>query len=178
MSSTLRHLSLAAVLLPLAAALAQPVGGLTETYNIVGTAERTINNAQKIDLRPQAIDTVLPDTPMRYDLLPLKADVAPRADSIEAYKLNIRLTQERLYKGFVKAGFGLYTTPVLDIHYDQVRSRKNGFGLHYRHMSSNGGLADVGPSDYSFNRIDGHYSAYLRHHQLTGRLGHDRRRIS
>jgi hypothetical protein len=178
MSTTARILILTGGMLIAAAAKAQPGGGLTETYNIVGTAARTINNVQKIDMRPAAIDTVLPDTPMRYELLPLKAEVAPRADSIEAYKLNIRLTQERLYKGFVKAGFGLYTTPLFDVYYDQARNRKNGYGLHYRHMSSNGGLADVGPSDYSFNRIDGHYSAYLRHHELTGRLGYDRRRIS
>lgn len=178
MSTTARDLILAAGLFTISAAQAQPGGGLTETYNIVGTAARTINNVQKIDLRPAAIDTVLPDTPMRYDLLPLKADVAPRADSIEAYRLNIRLAQERLYKGFVKAGFGLYTTPLFDVYYDQARSRKSGYGLHYRHMSSNGGMDDVGPSDYSFNRIDGHYSAYLRHHELTGRLGYDRRRIS
>lgn len=177
-------MSIAQRILPLALGLAIAVvtaaqtSGPTETYNIVGTAARTINNVQKIDLRPEPIDTVLPDEPMRYDLLPVKAEVAARADSIEAYKLNIRLTQERLYKGFVKAGFGLYTTPLFELYYDQTRNRKNGYGLHYRHMSSNGGMDDVGPSDYSFNRVDGHYSAYMRHHELTGRLTYDRRRIS
>lgn len=177
-------MSIAQRILPLALGLAIAVvtaaqtSGPTETYNIVGTAARTINNVQKIDLRPEPIDTVLPDEPMRYDLLPVKAEVAARADSIEAYKLNIRLTQERLYKGFVKAGFGLYTTPLFELYYDQTRNRKNGYGLHYRHMSSNGGMDDVGPSDYSFNRVDGHYSAYMRHHEITGRLTYDRRRIS
>lgn len=177
-------MSIAQRILPLALGLAIAVvtaaqtSGPTETYNIVGTAARTINNVQKIELRPEPIDTVLPDEPMRYDLLPVKAEVAARADSIEAYKLNIRLTQERLYKGFVKAGFGLYTTPLFELYYDQTRNRKNGYGLHYRHMSSNGGMDDVGPSDYSFNRVDGHYSAYMRHHELTGRFTYDRRRIS
>lgn len=45
-------------------------------------------------------------------MLTVKADVPARVDSIEAAKLNIQLAQQRLYKGFVKAGFGVYTTPL------------------------------------------------------------------
>jgi hypothetical protein len=78
----------------------------------------------------------------------------------------------------VKVGFGLYTTPLFEIHYDQTRNKKNGYGIHYKHLSSNGGLHDVGPSDYSFNNVDAFYSAYLKHHEVGGKLMYDRRRVS
>lgn len=147
-------------------------------YYINGIFNPVIADVRKLDLRPEAIDTVLPVTPMQYNMLPVKAEVPARVDSIEAAKLNIQLTQQRLYKGFVKAGFGLYTTPLFEVYYDQTRSRKNGYGIHYKHMSSNGGLDDVGPSDYSFNNVDAFYNSYLKHHEVGGRLIYDRRRIN
>jgi hypothetical protein len=147
-------------------------------YYINSVYNPVIGFVQKIDLRPESIDTVLPVTPMTYVMLPVKADVPARVDSIEAAKLNIQLAQQKLYKGFVKAGFGIYTTPLFELYYDQARNRKNAYGLHYRHMSSNGGISDVGPSDYSNNNIDGYYSAYLPHHEVGGRFMYDRRRVS
>lgn len=157
---------------------AQTGGNLSESYTIESTADRVINSVQKIDLRPESIDTVLPVQPMTYAMLPVKADVPARVDSIEAAKLNIQFSQAKLYKGFVKAGFGLYTTPLFELHYDQTRSRKNGYGLHFKHFSSNGGLNDVGPSDYSFNAVDGYYNAYMKNHEVSGRVIYDRRRVS
>ena len=167
---------LALLVLSSTSALAQVTPG--GTYTIEGDFLRTINSVQKLDLDPQSIDTVLPVEPMQYTMLPVKADVPARVDSIEAAKLNIQLAQQRLYKGFVKAGFGLYTTPLFEVYYDQTRSKKNGYGLHYKHVSSNGGLSDVGPSDYSYNSVDAFYNAYLKHHEVGGRLIYDRRRVS
>ncbi len=172
-----KHINILALfVLTCTSAFAQPTPG--GTYTIEGDFLRRINSVQKLDLRPESIDTVLPVEPMQYNMLQVKAEVPARVDSIEAAKLNIQLAQQRLYKGFVKAGFGLYTTPLFEVYYDQTRSRKNGYGIHYKHMSSNGGLDDVGPSDYSFNNVDAFYNAYLKHHEVTGKLMYDRRRVS
>ncbi|MFN9325061.1 MAG: hypothetical protein ACK6A5_06715, partial [Flavobacteriales bacterium] len=120
-------------------------------YVVQGIYSPTLMDAQKIDLRPEPIDTILPELPVRYELLPAKAEIPAKVDSIAAAKLSVLAPQSRLYKGYAKAGFGLYSTPLGELYYDQTRSRKNGFGLHVKHFSSNGGLDDVGPSDYSFN---------------------------
>lgn len=149
-----------------------------EEYYFNGIYNPTLADVHKIDLRPQSYDTILPEKNITYNMLTVKGDVPAHVDSIEAARLNIQLAQEKLYKGFVKAGFGLYTTPLVELYYDQTRSKKNGYGLHYKHMSSNGGVADRGPSDYSFNNVDGYYNAYLRHHAVEGRLIYDRRRVS
>jgi len=147
-------------------------------YVIQGIFSPTIADAQKIDLRPVPIDTILPEIPMRYEMLPAVATVAPRVDSIAPAKLSVLQPQNRLYKGYVKAGFGLYTTPLGEVYIDQTRSRQNAWGFHAKHFSSNGGLDDVGPSDYSYNSIDGFYKQFLPNHEASGRLMYDRRRVS
>jgi hypothetical protein len=178
--STARPLALLAALAVAAASLAQTNADGTPggQYIINGEYAPTIANAQKIDLRPTPFDTVLPERPVTYDLLPVKGSVPAKVDTISAARLNIATTQERLYHGFVKAGFGLYTTPLVEAYYDQTRSRDNAYGLHVKHMSSNGGLDNVGESDYGYNNIDGFYKQFLPHHEVGGRLTYDRRRFN
>ncbi len=148
-----------------------------EEYYFNGIYNPTLADVNKIDLQPQAYDTILPEKNITYQLLAVKGEVPAHVDSIEAARLNIQLAQEKLHKGFAKAGFGLYTTPLVEFNYDQTRSKTNGYGLHYRHLSSNGGISGRGPSDYSFNTIDGYYTAYLRQHTVQGRVAYDRRRV-
>lgn len=164
------------VLATLTSALLHAQSG--EEYYFNGIYNPTLADVQKIDLRPAAYDTILPEKAISYAMLTVKGEVPAHVDSIEAARLNIQLAQEKLYKGFVKAGFGLYTTPLAEVYYDQTRSKSDGYGLHYKHMSSNGGIKDRGPSDYSFNNLDAFYNAYLRHHQVEGRVLYDRRRAS
>lgn len=155
--------------------LGQGQGG---EYVIQGIFSPTIADAQKKDLRPEPIDTILPDRPVSFDVLPVKATIPAKVDSLAAAKLNVVQSQQKLYKGFVKAGFGLYTTPLGELYYDQTRSRENAWGLHVKHMSSAGGINDVGPSRYSFNNVDTYYNHFMRNHEVGGRLMYDRRRVS
>lgn len=171
------HLTAAAFLLAGPALLAQDpqAGG---EFVIQGFFTPTIRDVQKVDIRPEMLDTILPDIPVTYRVIDAKADIPARVDSIAPAKVKLEATQQRLYKGYVKGGFGLYTTPLGELYFDQTRSRNNAYGLHAKHFSSNGGLDDVGPSDYSFNSIDGFYKHFLRTHEVQGRLIYDRRRVS
>ena len=147
-------------------------------YYIHGIFNPTLSEARKVDVRPEPIDTILPERPVSYELLPVRFDPPARVDSIAPARLNIQSALPKLYHGFVKAGFGLYTTPIGELYYDQTRSRKNGYGIHLKHFSSNGGIDDVGPSDYSFNSAEGFYKAFLDDHEVSGTALYDRRRIS
>ena len=147
-------------------------------YVIQGIFSPTIADAQKKDLRPEPIDTILPERPVSFEVLTVKANIPATVDSIAAAKLNVVQPQQKLYKGYVKGGFGLYTTPLGEVYFDQTRSKENAYGIHVKHFSSNGGLDDVGPSTYSFNQVDGYYNHYLRNHEVGGRLMYDRRRVS
>lgn len=166
---------LAALTISIPTTFGQGQGG---EYVIQGIFSPTIADAQKKDLRPEPIDTILPDRPVDFEVLTVKATIAAKVDSLAAAKLNVVQPQQKLYKGFVKAGFGLYTTPLGELYYDQTRSRDNAWGLHVKHMSSAGGINDVGPSQYSFNNVDGYYNHYIRNHEIGGRLMYDRRRVS
>ena len=147
-------------------------------YYIHGIYTPTIANARKIDLRPEPIDTILPELPVEYEMIPAQAEVPSRVDSIAPARLSVMAAQPRLYKAYIKGGFGLYTTPLGEFYFNSTRSRNNAYGVHLKHMSSNGGLEDVGPSDYSFNNADVFYKHFLRKHEIEGRLIYDRRRIS
>ncbi len=164
-----------------AAALCAALGlhaQIGEQYYINGIYNPTLADVSKIDLRPQPYDSILPEKEITYGLMEVKGEVPAHVDSIDAARLNIQTSQEKLYKGFVKAGFGLYTTPLAELYYDQTRSRQNGYGIHFKHLSSNGGINDRGPSDYSTNTLDAFYNAYLRNHVIQGRAAYDRKRVS
>ena len=117
----------------LAAAVTALAGGTLlhaqtgDQYFINGVYNPTLADVKKIDLQPEAYDSIIPAKPIDYALLNVTGQVPVHVDSIEAAKLNIQLAQEKLYKGFVKAGFGLYTTPLVEAYYDQTRSRDHGY---------------------------------------------------
>ncbi|MBL7964067.1 MAG: hypothetical protein JNM31_09515 [Flavobacteriales bacterium] len=179
MRTHLRHTTLSALALLPTLLLAQGQGSTPGgEYYIHGIFNPVIADVRKIDIRPTAFDSIVPDRSLKYDLLPVRGDVPARVDSITPAKLNVVQPQQRLYKGYAKAGFGLYTTPLGELYYNQTRSRKNTFGVHLKHMSSNGGIANSGPSDLSFNNVDGFYKHFLPRHEVGGRITYDRRRVN
>ena len=180
--NTMQQIKFGGSILLMAAALLQGTA-LAQTqpggeYYIHGIYTPTIANVQKIDLRPEPIDTILPDRPVSYQMIPAQAEIPAKVDTIAPARLNILAAQPRLYRAYVKGGFGLYTTPIGEFHFNSTRSRKNAYGIHLRHMSSNGGIDDVGPNDYSFNNVDLFYKHFLPKHEASGRVIFDRRRIS
>ncbi|MCB0786251.1 MAG: hypothetical protein KDC02_18850, partial [Flavobacteriales bacterium] len=93
-------------------------------------------------------------------------------------RLNVVQANERLYKGFVKAGFGTYSTPLGELYYDATRAKDKGYGIHLKHFSSNGGIKDVGPSQYGFNSVDAFYKTILSRHELKVGADYGRRRVN
>jgi len=152
--------------------------GIGGEYYIHGIFNPTLTDADKIDLNPTVYDTIIPLKPVSYSDLNVSAVVPSTVDSISPVSLRISNPIEKLYQGYVKGGFGLYTTPLLEFYYDQGRSRENNYGLHFRHLSSNGGLDDVGNSTYSDNNMDLFYRHLLDDHKLSGSLLYDRKRVS
>ena len=81
----------------------------SEEYYINGIYNPTLADVHKIDIHPQPFDSILPEKKITYGLITVKGQVPAHVDSIEAAKLNIQLAQEKLYKGFVKAGRNVKT---------------------------------------------------------------------
>ena len=67
-----RPFSLVTLLCVAGMAFGQGQGG---EYVIQGIFNPTIADAQKKDLRPEPIDTIMPDRPVSFDVLPVKATI-------------------------------------------------------------------------------------------------------
>src|SRR5690606_13867466 len=87
--------------------------------------------------------------------------------TIQAARLRMRESLSRLYKGYVRGGIGLYTTPLAEIRYNSVRSRNSAFGAHAKHFSSNGGINDVLKNSYSDNLVDVWGRKFFKEHEGT-----------
>src|SRR6185503_9487831 len=81
---------------------------------------------------------------------------------------------KRLYKGYVKAGFGNYTTPYGEFFYNSVRSRENGWGIHLKHLSSVATLENKGFSGYSDDAVNLYGKKFIRKYTLFGDADYDR----
>ena len=67
-------------------------------YYIHGIFNPTIADVQKVDRRPQVLDTVLPERVVTYQVIPTQARLPIKVDSIAPAKLGISQTNERLRK--------------------------------------------------------------------------------
>lgn len=82
----------------------------------------------------------------------------------------------KLYPNYVKAGFGNYLTPYLEVYANSARSEDYSYGVHFRHLSSRLGPVDEGNSGNSDTRLalDGKY--FANGHTLFGEASYQRER--
>jgi hypothetical protein len=81
---------------------------------------------------------------------------------------------KKLYNGYAKGGFGTYMTPYAELFYNTGRSKKHSSGVHYRHLSSTGQIADVGYSGFSRNTLNLQGKSFIKKSTLSGGLDYDR----
>lgn len=143
-------------------------------HYVHGVFNPTIKDAFKILDKPIQFDTIIDIKPMSYELLTVKGATELRMDTIEAARLRMQANLKKLYKGYAKAGIGLYTTPLFEVYYNEGRSRNSSYGVKLKHFSSNGGLNDVGPSAYSDNHASIWGKKFFKEHALDGSIFYDR----
>lgn len=140
----------------------------------VGDRELTVDQAFKIAELPSTIDTTTSHYKMTYETLPRQVDVEYEVKPIKAAKLKVMEPLTKLYRGYVKAGIGMYTTPLVQLRYNSIRSRDWAYGIHYDHLSSNGGIKNRANSSYSDNVVDLWARRFLRKHTLETGVNYER----
>ncbi len=140
----------------------------------VGDRELTVEQAYKIGGLPSTIDTTTSSYQMTYETIPRQVEVEYEVKPIKAAKLKVMEPLTKLYRGYVKAGVGMYTTPLLKARYNSTRTRDWAYGIGYDHFSSNGGLKDAAKSSYSDNVADVWARKYLKKHTLEAGLNYER----
>ncbi len=141
--------------------------------DIIGAYRPKIPDVQKITEQPSITDSGATKFPIDYELHSRRINTVYEVDPIKAATMRgEKLT--KLYRGYAKGGFGTYTTPYAEIFYNTSRSKKHASGVHYRHLSSAGQIAEVGYSGFSQNTLNLHGKSFIKKATLSGAVDYDR----
>jgi hypothetical protein len=148
--------------------------GLNANFNVVTELDRVMVLTNKKQDVPDTYDSLIPMPPITYTLLSNKIETEFEAKKIAAARLKFVEKLEKLYKGYVKAGIGTSLTPLFEFHYNELRSRKGGWGIYGRHLSSTGGIKNVGYNGFSKNELGLYGKQFIKDHAIQGGLDYKR----
>lgn len=143
---------------------------------IVGDLDLILRDAKKLQTSPELKESLVELPTISYTLIPNKQQVDIITKPIKPAKVTVEPPISKLYKGYIRGGFGVYTTPLVDLYYMDDRSRDGSWGVQYHHLSSAGetALADSIPDSFSNNSATIWGRKYLKKHSLEGALDYDR----
>ncbi|MDO9511371.1 MAG: TonB-dependent receptor [Bacteroidales bacterium] len=144
-----------------------------EEVTIIGIFNPTISDANKILRNPVLQDTTIPLPAMNYSIVSQPLDVSFPVYRIDAMKTDLDQDKE-LLKNYIKGGFGNFTTPYFEFFANKPQSKKSGFGMHYRHISSKNTPEHYTKADMSSNQAEIFGKLFSRNSTLTGTIGFDR----
>jgi hypothetical protein len=145
------------------------------TKDVVGDVnwEPTLSDAIKISDSPKS-DTVTVASPaINYSINPVRYNTTFEPGPIKAVKIKDE-TITKLYKNYVKLGFGNYTTPYAELFLSNLRSKEYAVGAHLKHQSSSGQINDYGPSGFSDNLINLYGEKYLPNYAIGADVNYTR----
>lgn len=169
--------TIAAMLLIFAAAIAKAQNGEVPTNDslnmdvtFTGNQVNVLRDANKLSTRPELYDNIVEIPTIKYSLIPNKQQVDIVPMPIKPVKVNIEEKLKKLYKGYARAGFGLYTTPLIDVYYTDGRNRNGTWGTRFEHLSSAGGISanDSIQDRFSNNEFNLWGKRFLKKHALQG----------
>ena len=154
---------------------AQDKDKFDQTEIITGDRALTVNNALKLGEEPATLDSVFIIPALKYQLIPKKIQTEIEIQPIEAAKLKVKEPLIKLYKNYIKAGIGFYTTPLIDYYFSSTRNKDYNYGIHYKHFSSAGGINNVAKNAYGDNQVELWGKKFISdHHGLTIGLDYNR----
>jgi hypothetical protein len=140
-----------------------------------GKGERKIKPTPKATLIPDLIeDTTKTQKKSEFIFYEYTASSEMKLQPISPAKLKIVDALDKLNKGYVKGGIGMYTTPLAELYYNSLRSKNSNWGVHARHISSNSSIDNTGFSGLSQNVASGFYQHYNRKNYWRGELDYRR----
>ncbi|MBK9732891.1 MAG: hypothetical protein IPO83_16685 [Chitinophagaceae bacterium] len=144
-----------------------------EQVDIVKAYQPLLADAEKIDFNAEPALTDTSMTTLSYDVKPHLIEVPFIPAEIRAVSLPVT-EPVALQNNFLKAGFGMQLTPLIDLHLHNGNSKSFSYGLNLHHLSSNGSKIDY--QDFSHTGIDLFGSAYVGGSVLSATAGYDFRK--
>ena len=143
-------------------------------YIAVDEYQRTIAKSEKLNTQPQLSDSVIELSPIKFYIEPTYYEVTFETEPIKPARLKIKEPLEKLYRGYVKAGLGMYTMPYLDVYYGSTRSKLESWGINLKHHSSLTNLKGVGYNRFSDNYISGFHKHFLKKATINNKVSYSR----
>ena len=149
---------------------AQDNDDLNTTVNVEGDLNLEIKDASKYDSWPEPYESILEMPTITYTLIPNKLETNYKPEKIKPAKINVEEKLKKLYKGYLKAGYGLYNTPLVEFRFMDGRSRDGSFNVFAKHYSSAGNtaLGDSIQDSFRNNQVSLWGKRFVGKHALEG----------
>jgi len=144
-----------------------------EQINVVKAYQPTLSDAFKINDVPMRDTSVSYSPDMKYDIRQIQYPTIYTISPIKPLRIkddNIK----KLYRGFVKGGYGTKNTPYAEIFYNSLRSKTFDAGVHLSHISSTGKIKNYGAPNMSESGIKIFGSRFFDNSMIKGDMGYNR----
>lgn len=124
-----------------------------ESVLVVKAYQPTLTDAFKISDLPDKDTAQGIIQALNYELIPVKFNTGYKPTPIKPVKIkddNVK----KLYHGYVKGGYGNYSTYYAEVMYNALRSKSFDAGIHFRHNSATGKIKNYGYPGWSENMLD------------------------
>lgn len=163
----------AMILLLPALLIAPELVAQNQEVTIVAPYKPVISDAFKKSLQPKIPDTVIQAPPIDYSITSEPVYTTYEISAIKPKLINVETTEE-MRRNYLKAGFGNYTMPYVELFTNSLSSKDFSIGFHARHLSSTGDIEDYATSAFSQNEADLSVSRYFKESVFEGKLYYDR----
>lgn len=138
-----------------------------EQVTIIGSFDPTINQAYKINIKPEQkpLTFTAPDfTFQSLDNKVVETDITASQVKLLSIKGSKRV---KTYGNYFRAGFGSQISPLLDFYHSSGKSGSYHFDAGIHHFSSFSNIADYSPSPYSNTKAAIGFEKYFKYHALS-----------
>lgn len=137
-----------------------------EEVTIIGDFAPKITEANKMTKNPVVRDTTIEMPAMNYNIISVPWMMSFPVSDIQPMK-NKPEPDAKYLRNYARLGFGNYTTPYIEFFAGKTQSKSNAFGLHFRHLSSQGDGEGVFANGFSFNDLDLYGKIITRSYTIT-----------
>jgi len=142
-----------------------------EQVTIIGSFDPTINQAYKINVKPEQKPLIFTAPEFTFQSLNTKVETDIAASQVKP--LSIKGTKRvKIYDNYLRAGFGSQLTPLLDFYHSSGKSGSHRFDAGIHHFSSFSNITDYSPSPYSNTKVAIGFEKYLKYHTVDLGIGY------
>jgi hypothetical protein len=147
---------------------------IDKEVQVVKPYEPSVPDAPKISQMPRVQDTVVVRPDIRYAIFPKPAPTDYEVSPIGAAKM-MALPLAKLYKTYIRAGYGNYQSPLLDVYFSNLRSKKYQYGVYFNHHSAKGKVKLANDekvfAGYGDTRIGVYGKRFFKNTVINGDIG-------